>query len=145
MAYLSPRDPDFWDHQPPELKAVQAATEAEGLRILHILLGAIDDECTPAAGVLEMPPGYVLARHSHPAWRFEVVIQGSIEADGRTLGVGDIMVSPPNEMYGPHTAGPEGCTTIEFHSSVRSVGNVTFDGNEAPTDFSEPGAKPPPR
>jgi anti-sigma factor ChrR (cupin superfamily) len=82
--------------------------------------------------VLRLPPGGVLARHAHPVVRFEVVVQGSIEAEGRTLLPGDVMVSPAGEFYGPHVAGPEGCTTVEVFSSIRGTGNVVYDTDDGP-------------
>jgi hypothetical protein len=66
--------------------------------------------------------------------RFEVIVKGSLFVDGREYLPGDVMVSPPNEFYGPHTAGPDGCTTVEFFSSIIGTGNTIYevaDGVEA--------------
>src|SRR5260370_16977687 len=83
------------------------------------ILSANDDDrfSSPAAHFLPMPPGYRLFRHGHPCYRFEVVIQGSLElGDGRIAKVGDVFTADPGTLYGPHTAGPAGCTTIAFFS-----------------------------
>jgi hypothetical protein len=101
---------------------------------------------SPAVVVLEMPPNYVLFRHAHVCHRFEVVVKGSLEAGGRILGPGDVMTARPGELYGPHTAGPEGCTTVEVFGSLEGVFRVlapTADGvsefdfrkGEAPDDY----------
>jgi hypothetical protein len=83
----------------------------------------------PAAHFLPMPPGYVLFRHGHPCYRFEVVIQGSLElGDGRMANVGDTFTAEPGELYGPHTAGPEGCTTIEFFSRLEAAYTLLYEG-----------------
>ena len=39
----------------------------------------------PAVVRLVMPPNYVLFRHTDICHRFEVVVQGSLEAGGRVL------------------------------------------------------------
>ena len=44
----------------------------------------------------------------------------------RELTVGDVMTAEPNQMYGPHVAGPEGFTVVEYFSCMRAVDEVTF-------------------
>ncbi|HEY8217466.1 MAG TPA: hypothetical protein VIH82_10050, partial [Acidimicrobiia bacterium] len=90
----------------------------------------------PAAVVLVMPPDYVLFRHGHPCERFEVVVKGSLEANGRVLEPGAVMTARPGELYGPHVAGPDGCTTVEF-SSQEGVYRVLCetDGGVREYDF----------
>ena len=136
MAYHSPRDPGFWDLEPEFLKPVQAACKPFDMNILHFVLGDPNDVHTPVAAMLKLPPGGVIARHAHPVVRFEVVVQGSILVDGRTLLPGDVMVSPPNEFYGPHVAGPEGATTVEVFSSIRGTGNVVYETADGPNPTS---------
>jgi hypothetical protein len=89
----------------------------------------------PAAVMLEMPAGYVLFRHAHICHRFEVVVKGSLEADGRTLHPGDVMTARPGQMYGPHTAGPEGCTTVEVFGSLEGVFRVIAAGPDGPREY----------
>jgi hypothetical protein len=56
------------------------------------------------------------------------VIQGSLEVgDGRTAQVGDIFTADAYTLYGPHTAGPEGCTTIEMFSSVEGMFRLLYE------------------
>ena len=103
----------------------------------------------PAGYLLEMPPGYVLFRHGHPCYRFEVVVQGTLEiGDGLVANTGDVFTALPGELYGPHTAGPEGCTTIEIFSDLDAMFRLLVedaDGNvreietrngELPPDFT---------
>ena len=90
---------------------------------------------SPAVVVLEMPPNYVLFRHAHVCHRFEVVVKGLLEADGRVLGPGDVMTARPSEMYGPHTAGPDGCTTVEVFGSLEGVFRIISDTADGPREF----------
>jgi len=84
---------------------------------------------TPAAYVLDMPPGYRLLRHGHPCERVEVVVRGELEVgDGRIARPGDIFTAKANTLYGPHTAGPEGCTTIEIFSRIEAMFNLVYEG-----------------
>ena len=89
----------------------------------------------PAVVVLEMPPNYVLFRHAHICHRFEVVVKGSLEAGGRILQPGDVMTAAPGELYGPHTAGPEGGTTVEVFGSLEGVFRVTAETADGPREF----------
>lgn len=99
----------------------------------------LDDQAqawgSPAVVVLEMPPNYVLFRHAHVCHRFEVVLAGSLEAAGRILRPGDVMTARPGEMYGPHTAGPEGCTTVEVFGSLEGVFRVLADSPDGVREF----------
>lgn len=114
--------------------AEQAGSSQNGTRLF-----VLDDDQrawgSPAAVVLEMPAGYVLFRHAHVCHRFEVVVKGSLEADGRVLHPGDVMTAGPGEMYGPHTAGSEGCTTVEVFGTLDGVFRVIADGPDGPQEF----------
>jgi anti-sigma factor ChrR (cupin superfamily) len=118
---------------------------ASGTRV-YVLDDDQESWDSPAVVVLEMPPNYVLFRHAHVCHRFEVVVKGSLEAGGRILGPGDVMTARPGELYGPHTAGPEGCTTVEVFGSLEGVFRVlapmaegvfefAFRKGEAPDDY----------
>ena len=115
------------------------AGESEGSSRNGSQLFVLDDDppawASPAAVLLEMPPGYVLFRHAHICHRFEVVVKGSLEAGGRVLGPGDVMTARPGEMYGPHRAGPDGCTTLEVFGSLEGVFRVIAAGPEGPREF----------
>ena len=124
MPFYSPRDEGFWELQPDFLKPIQDVCTPLDVNILHFLLGDKDDDTTPVAAMLKMPPNFVLGRHAHPVARFEVVVLGTLDVGERVLQPGDVMVSAANEFYGPHVAGPEGCTTIEVFSSIVGVGNA---------------------
>jgi len=93
------------------------------------VMGDGEDWSTPAAMVLEMPPGYELFRHAHVCYRFEVIIDGSlITEEGEVLTAGDVMVARPYEPYGPHTAGPDGCTTLEVFGAVEGTYRIVTEG-----------------
>ena len=74
------------------------------------------------------PAGFVLARHAHDCFRFEVVVQGTLDVGERILKAGDVMLTEPGVAYGPHVAGPEGCTTFEFFTNYRSSHTTLIDG-----------------
>ncbi|MGV0870617.1 hypothetical protein [Mycolicibacterium sp. XJ879] len=120
---------------------VVAAGEAQGMRTAIHALGDPADENTAVVVVIQFPPNYVLARHSHQSDRLELVVAGSVEVDGYWLGPGDIWSSRAGEFYGPHKMGPEGCTTMEL-ATIAGAHQLTFDvdGAEIPVDFSDPGA-----
>lgn len=123
MPFYSPRDEGFWELQPDFLQSIQDVCTPLDVNILHFVLGNKDVDTTPVAAMLKLPPNHVLPRHSHPVARFEVVVLGTLDVGERVLQPGDVMVSEANEFYGPHTAGPEGCTTVEVFSSIVGCGN----------------------
>jgi hypothetical protein len=89
---------------------------------------SIEDFSVPAAFFLEMPPDYTLFRHGHPCQRFEIVIRGSLDlGDGRIAKAGDTFTADPFTLYGPHTAGPEGCTTIEVFSALEGMFRLLYE------------------
>jgi hypothetical protein len=85
----------------------------------------------PAAFLLRMPPGYRLFRHGHPCQRFEVIVQGSLDiGDGRIGKVGDVFTEEAGSLYGPHTAGPDGCTTIEIFSAIDGMFRLIYEDDQ---------------
>ncbi len=121
-------DPDFWTTDPPELREIQKLAKRGGLDVRHFIMGDPTSDTTPTAAVLNMPPGYVLQRHAHPCERFEVIVSGSLDVGGgEVLVPGDVMQAPYGQFYGPHIAGPAGCITVEFFSSIRANGNVFYE------------------
>jgi hypothetical protein len=95
------------------------------------LLDKTEDMSAPAAFLLRMPPGYRLFRHGHPCERFEVIVQGSLDVgDGRTAKPGDIFTAEAGALYGPHTAGPEGCTSIEVFSAVEGMFRLLYEDEQ---------------
>src|SRR5215471_12159526 len=113
MAFISMQDSEFWAHCPKDLEhVVQGGLSG----LAYFLLGDRKDN-PPTVVALRMEPGWVLPRHAHDCYRFEIVVQGTLDVGERILKVGDVMVSQPNIFYGPHVAGPEGCTTFEIFSN----------------------------
>jgi len=134
VSELTPDDPEYWTPH-PFFAGVTAAAAEHGLRIVHHPIGPLDDEQhTPVAAILEMQPGYVLPRHAHDCERWEVVLSGSMEIDGRQVGPGTVLRAGAREMYGPHIAGPDGCTTVEVFAALRGVGRIILE--------DQPGAEP---
>jgi hypothetical protein len=109
---------------------------------------ALGDESAdpPAVLVIDAPAGHVVPRHSHDCHRFETVARGSLHVvdDGneRTLHPRDVMISEPNHVYGPNTAGPDGCTLYEVFSSLRGAYQLTYQTADRQrfVDYSSPGA-----
>ena len=136
MPYYSHDDPAFWDIGPESMQWMKVVADAINVKFARFPLGDPEDENTPFASVLFMPPGYELWRHKHNCYRVEVIIKGSLQVDDRTYGPGDVMTSNPGEAYGPHVTGPEGAVTVEIFSSRRGV-NFEFDANPDPrvTEF----------
>ena len=111
------------------------------------LLDGTEDFSVPAAYLLQIPPRHTLFRHGHPCFRFEVVVQGSLEiGDGRVATPGDVFTANPGELYGPHTAGPEGCTTFEVFSSLDAMWDILVEDTNGGvrTIDSRAGEKTPP-
>lgn len=118
--YSMDNDPDYWQ-APARFRALFEKVQSFGLRASYFPMGDPDKDSTPVAVVVEMPPGFVIMRHAHPCDRFEVIVRGTLEAEDRTLHVGDVMTSKAGELYGPKTAGKDGCTTIEVFSTAAGV------------------------
>lgn len=136
--HLKLDDPDFWGRFPAEyLRPLVIDSAKTGVPLTLFAMGDPDDPETPAFAVFKMEAGTVLPRHSHPCERFEVIIQGSMEVQspeepGQQLEVGDVMLASANEMYGPHVAGPDGFTVVEYFSRIEGAYTVTFDTKRGP-------------
>ena len=136
MTTFRQTDSRFWSSEPEFLRPLQVACEPFGLQIRHFVMGDPDDPTTPSAAVLKMPAGYVLPRHAHPCERLEVIVAGSLRVGDEVLVPGDVMATAAGEMYGPHVAGPDGCTTVEIFSTVRGNGNIILDTEDGPRAVS---------
>ena len=126
-------DPGFWGQCPADyLRPLIERSEADGVPLSIFAVGDPHDPETPAFAVFRMGPGEVLPRHSHPCERFEVIMQGSMEVrspeePGLQLKAGDVMRAAPDELYGPHVAGPEGFTVAEYFSRLAGVYQLTLE------------------
>ena len=136
MPYYSHEDPGFWDIGPESMRWMKVIAEAINVKFARFPLGDPEDEDTPFASLLFMPPGYELWRHKHECHRVEVIVKGSLQVGDRTFGPGDVMTSEPGQAYGPHVAGPDGALTVEIFSTRRGV-QFEFDADPDPrvTDF----------
>jgi hypothetical protein len=122
MAYMSIDDPDFFARMPENLKHIQAG-RSDGGNLAYFPMGDAKDN-PPTVACLKIGPNGILGRHTHNCYRFEVIVRGTLDVGGRILKPGDVMVSKPYVFYGPHVAGPEGCTTFEIFS--------TYTGSHTP-------------
>lgn len=130
--FISMRDAEFWDHIPEHMKHMQEGRN--GGNVAYFPLGPMEAN-PPTVVALHMAPGWVLIRHAHACHRFEVVVQGSLDVGDRILRPGDVMISPPNAAYGPHVAGPEGCTTFEIFTDFAASHTPIMETPEGMTAF----------
>ena len=133
--HFSPDEPGFWGRCPADYLA--PLVDNAGVPLSIFTMGDPHDPETPTFVVFRMPPHSVLPRHAHDCQRFEVIMQGSMQAVGpgegnRQLGVGDVMIAAANEMYGPHVAGPDGFTVAEYFSRLAGAYEVTLDTKRGP-------------
>ncbi len=125
MTFFSMDDPDFWGRCP---KGFEPLMEF-GVDASYFLLGEQSDD-PPTVIALRMGPNWVSARHAHDCYRFEVVVQGTLDVGERVLKPGDVMLTEPGVAYGPHVAGPEGCVTFEIFTNHRSSHVTLLDEPE---------------
>jgi hypothetical protein len=127
MAFLSIDDADFWGRNTPEMEKIyEAGYGEENLTTSFFLLGKRENNPVGVA-VLRMGPDFVLQRHAHDCNRFEILVQGSLSVGDRVLKVGSVMITEPGELYGPHIAGPEGCTTFEILSDYEGGSRLMLE------------------
>jgi hypothetical protein len=136
-------DDDYWGRWPAHLHGMGELVDAMGLGATVFVLGDPNDESSPAAAILKMPPNFVLSRHAHRSERVEIIIEGTLDVGGRVLGPGDVMTATFEEAYGDHVAGDKGCTTVEIFSSLAGVHDTlwaTPDGMQS-VDLAAPEAR----
>lgn len=125
--YSMDQDAGYWQ-APERFRVPFERSPATGVKSSYFPLGDPNDDNTPIAVVLQMEPGFVIAQHCHPYERVEVVMRGTLSADGRVYRPGDVLTAKANEFYGPKTAGKEGCTTLEvFANASGATYRITKD------------------
>lgn len=115
MSYMSIDEPDFFSRMPENLKHMQSG-RGDGGNLAYFPMGEVKDN-PPTVACLKIAPGGIIGRHTHNCHRFEVIVRGTLDVGDRILKPGDVMVSEPHVFYGPHVAGPDGCTTFEIFSN----------------------------
>ena len=140
MPFMSINDPQFWKNCPKGLELISKSMEGTGGGVAYFVMGEPRDNA-PTVVALRMAPNWVLPRHAHDCYRLEVIVQGTLDVGERVLQVGDVMVSAPNTFYGPHVAGPEGCTTFEIFSNHAASHEAMLDlaGKVVKFDVAQPG------
>jgi hypothetical protein len=129
MAVFRTDEPDYYG-QIPEwfIDACPKGEEGDASAMFFLTDGEQEAWDAPAVVILEMPPGYVLLRHAHPAPRVEVIVKGGLTTeDGIVLGPGDVMVARAGELYGPKVIGPDGCTTAEVFGRADAIVRIIAD------------------
>jgi hypothetical protein len=107
----------------------------EGVEFAVLVLGEPDDAGAPVAVIVRAPgaaTGSALPpRHHHGTTSATLVLEGSIQIDGRDNQRGAMRVVPPGTVYG-EAVGPEGCTFLELFSDRTGVvpHYVDDDGQE---------------
>jgi hypothetical protein len=126
----------YWDRYPEHLKDMAQILAGSNLApaTLHVM-GDPTDETAPAALIFSTPPGGVIPRHAHKCERFEIILEGSLHVDDMVLGPGDVMVARSGEAYGPHTAGPEGCRTLEVFSTLAGAHHQILETSHGPVEI----------
>jgi hypothetical protein len=140
MPFMSIADVEFWKNCPPGLELIPKSMEGTGGGVAYFVMGKAKDNA-PTVVALRMAPNWVLPRHAHECYRFEIVVQGTLDVGERILKVGDVMISEPNVFYGPHVAGPEGCTTFEIFSNFAASHEAILEvaGKAVKFDVARPG------
>ncbi len=140
MTFMSIDDPEFWKNCPKELESIARGMEGAGGGVAYFVMGDPRNNA-PTVVALRMAPNWILPRHAHDCYRFEIVVQGTLDVGEKVLKVGDVMVSEPNIFYGPHVAGPEGCTTFEIFSNHTASHEAILEvaGSVMKFDVSKPG------
>ena len=115
--------PEYWQNLGSKMAAaITERVEPIGVKLAHFVMADDpEDMDAPLATILYMPPNYVLIRHAHECYRVEVIIEGTVHVGDRVLRAGDVSVSGPGIAYGPHTAGPTGCLTVEIFSRQEAL------------------------
>jgi len=127
---MNPGDEGYWE-SPAELRRLVERPTNNGVVLKYMPMRG-DDFDAPGGIILQMPPGYVLYRHAHECPRIEVVLSGTLEVGEKTMGPGSIMTADSHEMYGPHVAGPEGCTTVEFFETFAASWKTIYSTPRGP-------------
>lgn len=138
-SYSLDHDPEYWQ-SPERFRSMFEQAGTIGNKASLFAIGDPNDDNTPMAFILQMEPGFVITRHAHPCDRFETIVRGTLDVDGRTLHPGDVLMHAANELYGPKVAGPEGCTTVEvFAKAVGAYERITeqADGTRKTTNLIE--------
>ena len=141
MKYITMDDAGYWGVAPDTQygRALTASSARGGLECAAYVLGDPNDTDVPIGVLVHYPANWEFPRHSHRSARMEVIVTGSIIIDGRVLGPGSIMTADKDEMYGPHSVGPQGCVTVEIMDGqgARGLTVPTPEGNLF-VDFENP-------
>ena len=76
MPFMSIDDPEFWKNCPKGLELISKSMEGTGGGVAYFVMGEPKDNA-PTVVALRMAPNWVLPRHAHDCYRFEVVVQGT--------------------------------------------------------------------
>lgn len=83
-----------------------------GVQLARIDVGDPEDLGRPLIFHTTFPPGFVSEAQTHGGHHVQIILEGSLEVDGQTLGPGTVRRVPPHIADGPLSAGPEGVTML---------------------------------
>ena len=73
MPFMSIDDPEFWKNCPQGLELISKSMEGTGGGVAYFVMGEPKDNA-PTVVAPRMAPNWVLPRHAHDCYRFEVVV-----------------------------------------------------------------------
>jgi hypothetical protein len=109
-------------------------TIAFGLKQKRFTLGEDGDPTRPILIVTHFPPNSSIPRHCHGDVFMDVVAEGASLIDGEWCEAGSVRWFPAKAMYGPVTAGPEGCILLEFYVDQPGF-QTTIDEDAMPDEL----------
>jgi hypothetical protein len=142
VAYYKMTDPEYWE-SPGRFGTIDHVIPT--VRHTFFVLGDAEREQGQAALVMKMEPGHVVNSHGHTSGVLEVIVEGSLQVGDVVLTPGDVMVLEPGEACGRAVAGPDGCTTVEFFSTVQGAHQLIYrtpDGDTLDWDVLQQRRRP---
>jgi hypothetical protein len=106
----SPRPPYIVSFREVDEKWIHVA---EGIACTSMYIGPANDLEAPAFEIVRCGPDVgdrIAGTRTHESSCFTVVIEGTVQLDGRWLRVGDIEVAPAGVAHGDLVVGPDGAT-----------------------------------
>jgi hypothetical protein len=78
MAFMSIDEPEFWKNCPKGLELIAKSMEGTGGGVAYFVMGD-PEKNAPTVVALRMAPNWILPRHAHDCYRFEIVVQGTLD------------------------------------------------------------------
>lgn len=88
--------------------------------------------------IVKFPPDFTFPRHWHTDGEFVMILAGSADFAGRTLGPGAMAYNDARTVYGAEAAGPQGCEFLMIRRAWSETHIVTDDA-DVPADVQSTG------